>query len=56
MKHAGMFEAESHLSSLVEEKIAGRRQAIAELREMARKRGFRIAHEEIKSWVEDGRH
>jgi prevent-host-death family protein len=38
------------------EKIAERRQAIAELREMARKRGLRVSHEEIKSWMEDGRH
>ncbi len=85
MKHVGMFEAKTNLSSLVEEvekggevvitrhgkpvaklvraedafspeKIEKRRQAIAELREMARKRGLRISHEEIKSWVEDGRH
>ena len=85
MKHVGMFEAKTHLSSLVEEvekggeviitrhgkpvaklvsardaftpeKIAARRQAIAELREMARKRGQRIPHEEIKSWIEEGRH
>jgi prevent-host-death family protein len=38
------------------EAIARRRQAIAELREMARKRGLRISHDEIKSWIEDGRH
>ena len=38
------------------EAIARRRQAIAELREMARKRGLRISHEEIKSWIEEGRH
>ena len=85
MKHVGMFEAKTHLSSLVEEvekggeviitrhgkpvaklvraqdaftpeKIAARRQAIAELREMARKRGQRISQEEIKSWTEEGRH
>lgn len=85
MKHVGMFEAKTNLSSLVEEvekggeviitrhgkpvaklvraehrltpeQIAKQRQAIAELREMARKRGVRISHEEIKSWIEDGRH
>ena len=85
MKHVGMFEAKTNLSSLVEEvekggevvitrhgkpvaklvraesglspeQIARQRQAVAELREMARKRGLRISHEEIKSWIEDGRH
>ena len=87
MKHVGMFEAKTNLSSLVEEvekggeviitrhgkpvaklvraeeephrpeDIARRKQAIAELREMARKRGGpRITQEEIKSWMEDGRH
>jgi len=38
------------------EDIARRKRAIAELREMARKRGIRVSHEEIKSWIEDGRH
>jgi prevent-host-death family protein len=38
------------------EAIARRRQAIATLREMARRRGQRIPHEEIKSWIEEGRH
>jgi prevent-host-death family protein len=85
MKHVGIFEAKTNLSSLVDEvekgsdivitrhgrpvaklvraeerhspeAIARRRQAIAELREMARKRGLRVSHEEIKSWIEDGRH
>ena len=86
MKHVGMFEAKTNLSSLVEEvekggeviitrhgkpvvklvraedqvtadEIARRRKAMMELREMARKRGGpRITHEEIKSWMEDGRH
>lgn len=86
MKHVGMFEAKTNLSSLVEEvekggevvitrrgkpvarliragaadpftpeKIAERRRAMAELREMARKRGLRVSHKEIKSWIEDGR-
>ena len=36
--------------------VARRRKAIAELREMARRRGQRISHEEIKSWIEEGRH
>lgn len=85
MKHVGMFEAKTNLSSLVEqvergqeivitrhgkpvaklvrveerhspEAIARRRQAIAELREMARRRAQRVSHEEIKSWIEEGRH
>jgi prevent-host-death family protein len=38
------------------EKIAERRKAMAELREMARKRGLRVSQEEIKSWIEEGRH
>jgi prevent-host-death family protein len=85
MKHIGMFEAKTHLSSLVEEvekggevvitrhgkpvarlvraeeqlspeQVAKQQQAVAELRDMARKRGLRISHEEIKSWTEEGRH
>jgi len=85
MKHVGIFDAKTNLSSLVEqvekgkeivitrhgkpvarlvraeerhspEAVARRRQAIAELREMARKRGLRISPEEIKSWIEEGRH
>ena len=38
------------------EMIERRRQAIAELRTMARERGSRVSHEEIKSWIEEGRH
>jgi prevent-host-death family protein len=85
MKHVGMFEAKTNLSSLVEEvekggeviitrrgkpvaklvraedritpaQIAKQRQAVAQLREMARKRGLRVSHEEIKSWIKEGRH
>ena len=37
------------------EAIARRRQAMTELREMARKRGQRISIEEIKSWIDEGR-
>jgi prevent-host-death family protein len=85
-KHIGIFEAKTHLSTLVdevergteivitrhgkpvarlvacasaaqeeEELVAKRRQAILEIREMARKRGLRISHEEIKSWIDEGR-
>jgi prevent-host-death family protein len=85
MKHVGIFEAKTHLSSLVDEvekgdeivitrhgkpvaklvraerphtpeAIARRRQAIAELRQMAKARGTRVSHEEIKAWIEEGRH
>jgi prevent-host-death family protein len=39
------------------DEIARRRKAMEELREMARKRGgLRLTQEEIKSWIEDGRH
>jgi prevent-host-death family protein len=85
MKHVGIFEAKTHLSSLLDEVekggeititrhgkpvaklvqaevapspevIAKRRKAIEDLRAMARKRGITVSHEEIKSWIEDGRH
>jgi hypothetical protein len=36
--------------------IAQRRAAIASLRAMAKARGITVSHEEIKSWIEDGRH
>lgn len=36
--------------------VARRKQAIAELREMARTRGRRMSQDEIKSWIEEGRH
>lgn len=85
MKHVGIFEAKTHLSSLLdevakggeivitrhgtpvaklvraqpeltEEQIAQRREAIAGLREIARRLNFHASHEEIKSWIEEGRH
>ena len=85
MKHVGMFEAKTHLSSLVEEvekggevvitrhgkpvaklvraedqfapeKIARRRQAIAELREIANQLKINATQEEIKAWINEGRH
>lgn len=84
MKRVGIFEAKTHLSTLVDEvarggeivitrhgrpvaklvsceeaprakQLAARQRALAELREMARKRGLRITPEEIKSWIEEGR-
>jgi len=85
MKYVGIFEAKTHLSSLLEEVekggeititrhgkpvaklvrttdepsedvIAQRRAAIASLRARAKARGITVSHEEIKSWIEDGRH
>ena len=85
MKHVGMFEAKTNLSSLVEEvekggevvitrhgnpvvklvraedpftpeKIAERRKAMAELREIANRLKINASQEEIKSWIEEGRH
>jgi prevent-host-death family protein len=85
MKHVGIFEAKTHLSSLVdeveqgrevvitrhgkpvaklvraqpeltEEQIARRRKAVAELREIAKRLNIRATQEEIKSWIEEGRH
>jgi prevent-host-death family protein len=85
MKHVGIFEAKTHLSSLLDEVEKGgeititrhgkpvaklvrttdvpsedvmerRRAAIARLRAMAKARGTNFSIEEIKSWIEDGRH
>lgn len=85
MKQVGIFEAKTHLSSLLDEvekggevtitrhgkpvaklvqatadfspeEIERRRQAIARLRENARRINLNVSHEEIKAWIEDGRH
>ena len=85
MKHVGLFEAKTNLSSLVAEvekgreivitrhgkpvakivsaddpftpeKIARRRQAIAELREIANRLKINATPEEIKAWINEGRH
>jgi prevent-host-death family protein len=85
MKHVGIFEAKTHLSSLLDEvekggevtitrhgkpvarlvqaqaevspeEVEKRRAAIARLRAMAKRRRTNFTHEEIKSWIEDGRH
>jgi prevent-host-death family protein len=85
MKHVGIFEAKTHLSSLLDEVEKGaevtitrhgrpvarlvratdapsedvverRRAAVAKLRAMAKARGTNFSIEEIKSWIEDGRH
>lgn len=38
------------------EEIAKRRAAIQRIRAMAKKRGQNFTQDEIKSWIEDGRH
>jgi prevent-host-death family protein len=85
MKQVGIFEAKTHLSSLLDEvekgveititrhgrpvaklvqaraevspeEVEKRRAAIGRLRAMAKRRGTNFTLEEIKSWIEDGRH
>jgi prevent-host-death family protein len=41
---------------LTPEEIAKRRQAIAEIREIAERINARATHDEIKSWIDEGRH
>ena len=41
---------------LTEDQIARRREAIAGLREIAKRLDIRATHEEIKSWINEGRH
>jgi prevent-host-death family protein len=85
MKRVGIFEAKTHLSSLVDEVEKGgevvitrhgrpvakivraeqqlspevverRRRALAELRQIAKELKINATHEEIKSWINEGRH
>jgi prevent-host-death family protein len=85
MKHVGIFEAKTHLSSLIDEvekgsevvitrhgkpvakivraddlhtpeKIERRRQAIKRIRQIANELKINPTHEEIKSWINEGRH
>jgi prevent-host-death family protein len=85
MKHIGIFEAKTRLSSLVDEVEKGgeivitrhgkpvarlvkpedrhspeaieqRRKAMRELREIASRLKINATHEEIKSWINEGRH
>lgn len=85
MKHVGMFEAKTNLSSLVEEvekggsvtitrhgkpvarlvranteltadQIAERREAVAGLRKIAKELNIQATPEEIKAWINEGRH
>lgn len=36
--------------------VAQRRKAMVELREIARRLNIQATHEEIKGWIEEGRH
>ena len=85
MKHVGIFEAKTHLSSLVDEVEKGgevvitrhgkpvaklvpaearlspeaverRRKALKELREIGKRLAINATHEQIKAWIEEGRH
>ena len=85
MKHVGIFDAKTHLSSLVDEVENGReivitrhgrpvarlvraeqrlspeaterrRKAWQELREIGRRLNINATHEQIKAWIEEGRH
>jgi prevent-host-death family protein len=53
---AKLIRAQDPQGKLTPEQIAKRRQAIAELREIAKRINARATHEEIKSWIEEGRH
>ena len=50
---AKLVQATAGFSS---EEIERRRQAIARLRANARRINLNVSHEEIKAWIEDGRH
>jgi prevent-host-death family protein len=88
MKHVGIFEAKTHLSSLVDEvekgreivitrhgkpvaklvrverpdvrltpeQVERRRQALKELREIGQRLKINATQEQIKVWIEEGRH
>ncbi len=85
MKHIGIFNAKTHLSSLIDEVEKGReivitrhgrpvaklvraedrlspeaterrRKAWQELREIGRRLNINATHEQIKAWIEEGRH
>ena len=85
MKHVGIFDAKTHLSSLIDEvekggeivitrhgkpvarlvpsedrfspeKVERRRQAIKRLKQIASELKINATHEEIKSWINEGRH
>jgi len=50
---ARLVRAQPELS---EEQIARRREAIAGLREIAKRLNIQATQDEIKSWIEEGRH
>jgi prevent-host-death family protein len=88
MKTVGIFDAKTHLSSLVDEverggevvitrhgkpvaklvraekpdvrltpeQVERRRQALKELREIGQRLKINATHEQIKAWIEEGRH
>jgi prevent-host-death family protein len=85
MKHVGIFDAKTHLSSLIDEvekggeivitrhgkpvaklvrardrltpeEVAKRRQALKELIEIGRRLNINATQEQIKAWIEEGRH
>jgi prevent-host-death family protein len=85
MKHVGIFDAKTHLSSLVDEvekggeivitrhgkpvarlvraedrlspeAVAKRQKALKELREIGERLKINATHEQIKAWIEEGRH
>ena len=88
MKQVGIFDAKTHLSSLVDEvekggeiiitrhgkpvaklvraekpddrlspeQVEKRRQALKELREIGLQLKINATHEQIKAWIEEGRH
>jgi prevent-host-death family protein len=85
MKQVGIFEAKTHLSSLLDEvekggevtitrhgrpvaklvrseaefspdEIEKRREVIERIRKRARKINLGVTHDEIKAWINEGRH
>jgi antitoxin (DNA-binding transcriptional repressor) of toxin-antitoxin stability system len=53
---AKLVRAHAPQGKLTPEQLAKRRQAIAELQEIAKRVNARATQEEIKSWIEEGRH
>lgn len=85
MKHVGIFDAKTHLSSLIDEvekggeivitrhgkpvarlvrteerlspeAVAKRQKALKDFREIGRRLNINATHEQIKAWIEEGRH
>jgi prevent-host-death family protein len=53
---AKLVRAQESQGRLTPEQLAKRRQAIAELQEIAKRVNARATQEEIKTWIEEGRH